>query len=578
VTDLWPYIVPKPCRRPRCGANAADERAGIDPVGELLLNKGVFDMASKNLFKSAKKGKAAPETDTLNEAGGRAYTFSAEHALAQYACTGCLNSTYYATDDEQLNKTLELAQKVSADFLARVCVYAREQGFMKDMPALLLSVLATKDLALFKKIFHRVINNAKMLQNFIQILRSGVVGRKSFGNAIKVCCQEWFERRSPEAIFKSDIGQSPSLADIIKMVHPRPKNKTYDALYGYIIGKVGVGTLDKWDDLPLIVHHFERFKEDKKGEVPDVPFQLLTSLDLGKREWKAIAKNAPWQMTRMNLQTFNRHGVFEDGKMVELIAGRLKDAEAISKAKVFPYQLLMAYKMADGLPPKISDALQDAMEVATSNVPSLGNNKLVVVCPDVSGSMSSPVTGHRKGSTTKVNCQDISALVSACIMRQNKYCMVMPFEESVIPQSRLKLNPRDSVMTNAEKLSKVGGGGTNCSAPLEVILQGNVPVDVCIYVSDNMSWADFYGPYYLYTSDSSPGTATMQLWNQIKAKNPKAKLVLIDIQANSSTQAKDSEDILNIGGFSDRIWPVVESFVKCESKDHWTDVINRIDI
>lgn len=45
-------------------------------------------------------------------------------------------------------------------------------------------------------------------------------------------------------------------------------------------------------------------------EVPDVPFQMLTSLKPGRQEWQAIARNASWQMTRMNLNTFVRQGVF----------------------------------------------------------------------------------------------------------------------------------------------------------------------------------------------------------------------------------------------------------------------------
>jgi 60 kDa SS-A/Ro ribonucleoprotein len=39
----------------------------------------------KRLFGFAGK---APQANTKNEAGGRAYAFSPEHALAQYAVTG----------------------------------------------------------------------------------------------------------------------------------------------------------------------------------------------------------------------------------------------------------------------------------------------------------------------------------------------------------------------------------------------------------------------------------------------------------------------------------------------------------
>ena len=39
---------------------------------------------------------------------------------------------------------------------------------------------------------------------------------------------------------------------------------------------------------------------------------MLTALPLGKSDWIEIARNAPWQATRMNLNTFARHGVFGD--------------------------------------------------------------------------------------------------------------------------------------------------------------------------------------------------------------------------------------------------------------------------
>ena len=152
-------------------------------------------MANKKLFES-KKG---PSTDTVNEAGGTAYEFTKEHALAQYAATGCLSGTFYARDDEQLAKTLELCIGCSDEFIAQTAVYSRESGFMKDMPALLCAVLASRGesgLRYLKMIFPRVIDNAKMLRNFVQIIRSGAVGRKSFGTAVKKLIVTWFNDHS----------------------------------------------------------------------------------------------------------------------------------------------------------------------------------------------------------------------------------------------------------------------------------------------------------------------------------------------------------------------------------------------
>ena len=84
------------------------------------------------------------KTDTYNEAGGIAYTLTHKQQLAQLAATGCLNNTYYADAQSQLDQVLKLAENLDAEFIAKTAVYARQKGFMKDMPALLLAVLAQK--------------------------------------------------------------------------------------------------------------------------------------------------------------------------------------------------------------------------------------------------------------------------------------------------------------------------------------------------------------------------------------------------------------------------------------------------
>ncbi len=138
-------------------------------------------MANKTLFQTL-AGKLLPKADTVNEAGGQAYAFDPQHALAQYAATGCLNATFYAGEHDQLAKVLELCGKIEPEFIARTALFARQRGFMKDMPALLLAVLSVRSPGLMAEIFDRVLDNPRMLRNFVQIMRSGVVGRKSLGS------------------------------------------------------------------------------------------------------------------------------------------------------------------------------------------------------------------------------------------------------------------------------------------------------------------------------------------------------------------------------------------------------------
>jgi 60 kDa SS-A/Ro ribonucleoprotein len=392
-------------------------------------------MASKSLFKSL-IGKLAPKVDAVNEAGGTAYAFSAQQALAQYAATGCLNGTFYASADQQLTTVLELCAKNEPEFIAQVALFARSKGYMKDMPALLCAVLSVRSPGLLAEIFDRVIDSPKMLRNFVQIMRSGVVGRKSLGTLPKRLILQWLENRTDEQLFHGSVGNDPSLADVIKMVHPKPQSTSREALYAYLIGR----TFNP-EALPEIVKHYEAFKRVSKVSgssqvsdvnsasdiltrppvplhTPDVPFQMLTALPLTVKDWQQIARNASWTMTRMNLNTFVRQGVFEDRDLIDVVANRLKNANLIEKAKVFPYQLLTAWMNIDAdVPRPIKNALQDAMEIAIRNVPEIKGQ--VYVFPDISGSMQSPVTGHRAGSTTATKCIDVAALVAAAIMRSN---------------------------------------------------------------------------------------------------------------------------------------------------------------
>lgn len=227
-------------------------------------------MANRSLFASF-FGRRLPAADATNFAGGSAYALSPEHALAQYAVTGCFHSTYYASTAptlagaregfgsgaaaNQLRTVLALADAVEPRFIAQLAIYARQRGAMKDMPAMLCAILASRDGALFERVFERAIDTPRVLRTFVQIVRSGVTGRKSLGTRPKRAVRRWLAARSDEQIFFASVGNDPSLADVIRMVHPRPSTPTREALYAYLIGRPHDPTL-----LPPIVTEYEQFK------------------------------------------------------------------------------------------------------------------------------------------------------------------------------------------------------------------------------------------------------------------------------------------------------------------------------
>ncbi len=517
-------------------------------------------MANLNLFRSF-TGKQIRKQSAVNHEGSSSYEFAPEHALAQLAVTGCLRGTFYVDEQKQLDDVLSLSEKVDPEVIARIAVYCRESCQMKDMPALLCAVLSVRSPEHLKSVFARVVNNGRMVRTFVQIMRSGAVGRKSLGSLPRRLVRDWFSRTTDEGVFRAAIGNDPSLADVIKMVHPRPASEARNSLYGYLLGRTYVE-----ERLPLLVRDYEAYKLDRTRSVPDVPFQKLTALDLGTDAWVSIAENAPWQMTRMNLNTFWRHGVFERPGMTELIAERLRDQQAIERSGALPYQLMAAYAHArDSVPLDVREALQDAMEVAVRNVPSFEGD--VIVCPDVSYSMTSPITGYLGSATSVVRCVDVAALIAASILRKNVRARVLPFERKVV---KMSLNPRDSIMTNASRLASICGGGTNCSAPLAKLNRTRSKGDLVVFVSDNQSWVD---------RESCNGTAMMKEWRRFKRRNPRARLVCIDIQPYQNSQVADEEDILNIGGFSDQVFSILSRVSRGQmTRSYWMEVIHGVVI
>ena len=157
-------------------------------------------------------------------------------------------------------------------------------------------------------------------------------------------------------------------------------------------------------------------------------------------------------------------------------------------------------------PELLQEALQVALDLSLQNVPSLAGEVFLAV--DCSVSMDSPVTGERKGATTKMTCREAAGLIAAAIWKKSQTCGVIPFANDAY---KIRLNKRDSVASLAHGISHACSGGTNLSAPLEVIEHYKPGVDLFIFLSDNESWVDASG------SNRYRGTGVMQIWNRLSA-------------------------------------------------------------
>jgi 60 kDa SS-A/Ro ribonucleoprotein len=511
-------------------------------------------MANRGLFASA-VARLLPRTDALNRAGAAAYAYGPEATLAQFAATGTLADSFYAPADQHLVEALVAARACDPMFVAKAAIYARRAGAMKDMPALLATYLTIADPDLAVPVFGQVVDTGRMLRSYVQILRSGQVGRTSLGTRPKRLVTQWLERASLRDLMAAATGNDPSLADIVRMVHPKPADATRRAFYGWLIGK-------PYDlaALPVEIAAFEAWKRDTTLPLPPVPFQWLTAFPLRAEQWGELATRMGWQALRINLNTLARSGAFGVPGVTEAVAARL----AVPAPGVLPYQLLVALRsVGGGVPLAVQAALETALEASLASVPVVPGN--VVVCPDVSGSMQSPVTGYRKGASTTVRCVDVAALVASAMLRTNGHARVLPFAVDVVDCT---LDPHARLAVNAARLAAVGGGGTTVSAPLAWLNREGAKVDLVVIVSDNESWVD---------ATRHGATETMREWDRLKRRNPAARLVCVDIQPHGTTQAVGRPEILNVGGFSDAVFDMIARFAAGQTRD-WVERINETEI
>ena len=533
-------------------------------------------MANKSLFSSLKS--LFPRATARNDAGGPAYALEPKHALAQLAATGCFNGTFYTDAEKQLDTLKSLVSQVNDNvFLAKLAIYSRERAHLKDMPAALAATLASRNTVLFHEVFDRVVDNGRVLRTLFQMIRSGQFGKKSLSSSLQRAFQRWLNTASPEKLLSASIGHDPSLRDILRLARPTPVDNGRRALFGWLTDKeqtkwAPAGEVDLPEQVQLLVEFRTAETAEQQIALLDrlhARWDLLADTAKGAKVWAAIAQTMGPQALRMNLNTLQRHGVFEDVAMVRTVADRLADENEIRRSRQFPYQFFAAYLNAsDDVPQAIKAALHKAAEIACGNVPELPGP--VVIGLDVSGSMQSPVTGNRgRGGTSKMRCVDVAALVAAAILRRNPDSIVVPFDTQAFDA---KVDPSDSILSMADRLAKYGGGGTDCSLPIRKANAAYAKRKFAgvVLVSDNESWV-YQGRPYFYGASGSTGVVTewqQFVQNQVRLQGGdivEPKLICIDLQPNATTQAPERSDILNVGGFSDAVFDVISSFLTSDA-------------
>jgi len=172
------------------------------------------------------------------------------------------------------------------------------------------------------------------------MIRSGQFGKKSLSSSLQRAFQRWLNTASPEKLLSASIGNDPRLRDVFRMARPTPTDNARRAMFGWLTDK----EQSKWApateaDLPEQIRLLVAFRTaetaeqqvallrgpsgDENRPALHARWDLLADTAKGPVVWAAIARTMGLQALRMNLNTLQRHGVFEDAAMVQTVADRM---------------------------------------------------------------------------------------------------------------------------------------------------------------------------------------------------------------------------------------------------------------
>lgn len=488
-----------------------------------------------------------------NYAGGDTYVHGLRDQARNLLRTGTLSGTFYVSAAQMTRETVQTLHafgQQDADALAEEAVSARQEGYMRTLPIVALAVLSgLPDKRAFQKAVSGVLLVPRDVAQFIEICKSGAIpGAQSFGGCRVRPVRQFLEALSEYHAVKGTGVSAVSLADAVRLAHPRPGDARMRELLGWLSGHVDGkrvqlnGKLVALEALKRSEDVAEQVRLIREGGLPYEA--VVTAVTRPEREvWGELLHQAPTFNLLRNLVTFARHGVFQDESNVALAVRKLTREDALRSARILPfqaYQAWKAYSAQESADPRIIAALSDAIEMSVASIPDLRGR--VCIAPDVSGSMRQPVKpgkGSRGWDTRpdELSCSEVAGIFAAGLLRRCSNARVLPFEERVVSMA---LNPRDSVLANARAIGSIGGGGTSLSAPVELLLREHDKVDLFVGLTDNEEWV---------------GRGFYDAWRQYKAKvAPAAKAVLVTVVPTPHRAAPESaRDVYFVHGWSDAV-------------------------
>lgn len=549
-------------------------------------------------FNEKKVAKQPTETNFMGE---MAFKMEDKEELVSTVMTTFLHNEYYEKESDKVSRIQSLLKKVDPLFAAKLALYARNEGNLRSVTHLVSAEIAKyiggSEWAkrFYNKIVVRPDDMSEIVSAYAQINGMKQNDIKRIPNAIKRGFKSALERLDAYQLDKYKMNnRSVSMIDLIRLFHPKGTQKNAEAFKRLVNGE----SLDDLYETKILEKQMTKAGKDTKDST-------IEEKNAAKAEAISEVLDNVKGMPIMNLIRNLRNIILYAPNKVDDACTQLRIEKKILNSRLLPFRFATAYseieKMVydeskkadtdiafesdiksneltkeqfDECKGKILDALEDALQYSVNNIPELEGNVAVLI--DHSGSVRGDCGGSSRVSAfSKTNTAMIGNLFGSMMAYRQKNVYVGLFGDRLInvPMKRdMKL--LDFNEYSYKEGAKCGGGTeTGIYDFIEKCVKENKKVDNVVVFSDcqignGYSFTSWYGH-----SSSQNGKHFHELFKKFRKINPSCNWIVVNLRQSGSTSVFDkSQRILNIAGWSDKIFDVIKS--QCKG---WDAIIKEIE-
>ena len=560
--------------------------------------------------------KVAVEPTETNFMGEKAFKLKEKEELVSTVMTTFLEDSYYEKQNEIVDRITSLLDKVDPLFAAKLAIYARNNGNLRSVTHLVSAYIArnlqNKDWAkrFYSKIIVRPDDMTEILSAYAKLNGMSDNDVKKIPNSMKKGFKEALEGLDAYRIDKYKMKtRSFSLVDLVRLFHPKATQKNAEAYKRLIEGK---SLADLYSSKILE-------KEMTKAGQKTKDMTEKDKVEAKKEAITAVIDNVKGMPVMNLLRNLRNILLYAPDKVTEACE-QLTIKDKIMNSRLLPFRFATAYSEIEKLSyyyteisstkssiqfedekssslcsenefrrnkEMVLNAIEKALEISCLNIPKLEGNVAVLV--DDSGSMRGDAGGSSRVSAfSKTSTSMIAHLFASMVMyRQDNIYLGLFGDKLINVPVKRDMRLLDYTKWTFEKGGECGGATeTGIYDFIRQVVKEKKKIDNVIVFSDcqigSIHTKGYYGGYSEFTAwygnnSSDRGKHFHELFKEFRKINPNANFIVVNLRQSGSTSVFDkSQRILNIAGWSDKIFDVITS--QCKGWDAMIKEIESIEI